>query len=253
MMIIYKITNIINNKVYIGLTTTSLKKRWRAHKNSINENNSKHLYRSMRKYGIENFKIEQIDETEDFKILGEKERYYIKLYDSRNPEKGYNLTAGGERNQWDANPSAKLTYEEVVHIREIYDMKEMRLSECWKLYSDKISYDAFQKVWEGATWKGVLDEVYTEENKQYYSHRKELPGEKNGNALYTNKEVLEIRKYYVNHTFQKTFEKYGSRNTSKRGFRGIIDKTYSNIPKYSKINKVWLLDGKEINIDSFEL
>ena len=54
---IYKITNKINGKVYIGLTTTSIEQRWRGH---INESKKcdRHLYASMRKYGIENFNIE---------------------------------------------------------------------------------------------------------------------------------------------------------------------------------------------------
>ena len=83
----------------------------------------------MRKYGLENFSIEQIDFADNLKELGKLERKYIKLYDSQNPDKGYNLTAGGESNQWDANPSAKLTYDEVVQIREIYAMGELRLQE----------------------------------------------------------------------------------------------------------------------------
>ena len=61
-MIIYKITNQINNKVYIGLTTCSLEYRWSRHiTESKNINNTKHLYKSMRKYGIKNFIIEEIE------------------------------------------------------------------------------------------------------------------------------------------------------------------------------------------------
>lgn len=86
-MIIYKITNLINNKIYIGLTTLSLNKRWTSHKAECKRNNKKYLYNAMRKYGIESFKIEEIDNTDDIVKLGELERYYIKFYDSRNPEK----------------------------------------------------------------------------------------------------------------------------------------------------------------------
>ena len=96
-ILIYKITNTINNKVYIGLTTCTLEYRWSRHiTESRNQNNKKHLYKSMRKYGVENFTIEEIDKTDDFKELGILERYYISYYDSKNPDKGYNLTAGGE-------------------------------------------------------------------------------------------------------------------------------------------------------------
>ena len=211
-MIIYKITNNINNKVYIGLTTCSLEYRWSKHLiEGRNVNNKKHLYKAMRKYGLENFSIEQIDSTEDFKELGRLEREYIKKYDSQNPIKGYNLTAGGESNQWDANPAAKLTYDEVVQIREIYAMCELRLEECWKMYENKISYSAFQKVWDGTTWQGIMNEVYTKENIEFHKHQKANPGSKNGNAILSEEQVLEARKFYVNHTLQETFDKYGKK------------------------------------------
>lgn len=94
-MIIYKITNLINNKIYIGLTTTELKVRWNNHRHCV-KNDPRHLYCSMRKYGIENFTIEQIDSADNIIKLGELERYYIKKYNSQDPNIGYNLSAGGQ-------------------------------------------------------------------------------------------------------------------------------------------------------------
>lgn len=84
----------------------------------------------MRKHGVQNFTVEEIDKTDDFKKLAELERYYIKKYDSRNPEKGYNTLAGGESNQLDDNPRAKLTIEEVVQIRTIYADCEIGCKQC---------------------------------------------------------------------------------------------------------------------------
>ena len=43
-------------------------------------------------------------------------------------------------------------------------MCELRLEECWKIYKDKISFSGFQKVWDGTTWQGIMDNVYTKEN-----------------------------------------------------------------------------------------
>lgn len=250
-LIIYKITNNINNKVYIGLTTCSLDYRWGRHlAEGRNENNTKHLYKSMRKYGLNHFSIEQIDSTDNFKELGQLERYYIKKYDSRNPNKGYNLTAGGESNQWDANPSAKLSYEDVVQIREIYAMCELKLSECWELFKDKISLSGFQKIWDGVAWQGILDEVYTAESIQAHKAQRANPGSKNGNAKMTDEDVLKIRKYYINHTLQETYDKYGQKY-SKNGFRQILDRTYSHLPIYHKIKKYWTLNNKIININNY--
>ena len=251
-LIIYKIKNNINGKVYIGLTTCSLEYRWKKHlTEGRNEKNKKHLYKSMRKYGLENFSIEQIDSASNLKELGELERKYIKQYNSQNPDKGYNLTAGGESNQWDANPAAKLTYDEVVQIREIYAMGELKLQECWEMFKDKISYSAFQKVWEGTTWQGIMDEVYTKENIKLHNHQKANPGSKNGNAILTEEQVLEARKFYVNHTLQETFDKYGQ-NYSKDGFRGVLTRTYSHIPIYQKMKKQWILNNEIIDINNYK-
>ena len=212
--------------------------------------NEKHLYKSMRKYGIENFSIKAIDYTEDFRELGQLERKYIKQYDSQNPEKGYNLTAGGESNQWDANPAAKLSYDEVVQIRELYSMKELRCEECWKLYEDKITYSGFQKIWDGITWKGIMNEIYTESNIEAHRRQKINPGSKNGNAMLTEKQVLEARKYYINHTLQEVFNKYG-KGYSKDGFRGVLTRTFSHIPIYKKNKKQWVLNGEIIDINNY--
>ena len=249
-MIIYKITNRVNNKVYIGLTTETLQKRWSGHL-QVYKTCERHLYQSMRKYGIDNFTIEEIDKADSFDELGELERKYIKEYNSQNPEKGYNITAGGESNQLDANPRAKLSVEEVKHIREIYSMCDLRCKECWKLYQHKISYSAFQKIWEGITWKSIMPEIYTENNIEIHKRQKQNFGSQNGNAIYSDEEVLEIRKYYVNHSLIETYNKFGSKSKSKAGFRNLIDRSYTYLPMYLKKNKCWTLKGKIIDINNY--
>lgn len=91
-MIIYKITNLTNNKMYIGQTTQSLKERMRCHLKDYKNNLPIDV--DLHKLGIENFKIEQIDEAKTKNELDEKEIYYIKLYNTKYPI-GYNLSDGG--------------------------------------------------------------------------------------------------------------------------------------------------------------
>lgn len=91
---IYKIKNIVNNKQYIGCTITSLKKRfeehaWRCLKTDINTK----FCNSVKKYGIENFKIDLIEEC-DVKNIYERETFFIKEYNTYNI--GLNSTHGGE-------------------------------------------------------------------------------------------------------------------------------------------------------------
>lgn len=90
--IIYKITNILNNKVYIGQTIMTLKSRWNKHKSKSRYSNEG-LYGAMQKYGIENFIIEEIIKC-PVEELNNLERYYISLYNSY--EDGYNRTLGGD-------------------------------------------------------------------------------------------------------------------------------------------------------------
>ena len=113
-MIIYKITNIVNNKIYIGITTKSLNCRWKQHKHSVNMKckKNKHLYSSMKKYGINNFKIEIIEKVDNLQNLFDKEKYYIKLYDTNNPKIGYNksktTTVSASESTIQQDPSFKL-------------------------------------------------------------------------------------------------------------------------------------------------
>lgn len=101
---IYKITNTINGKVYIGKTTKNIEKRWTEHKSdaikyarSSNEN-KRPLYDAMIKYGIQNFIIEVIEECPDNE-LSVAEQKWIKEYHSYVGDpmcNGYNATTGGD-------------------------------------------------------------------------------------------------------------------------------------------------------------
>lgn len=90
---IYKISNDINNKVYIGQTMRPLYYRWSVHKYRANQNYKGHLYSAMRKYGIDHFYIEEIEKCPD-SILDRRERYWIQFYNSYG--NGYNETLGGQ-------------------------------------------------------------------------------------------------------------------------------------------------------------
>lgn len=98
-MFIYKITNIITKKVYIGYDSSSSDKRWRNHKKDYTKEkfSSKLLYRAMLKYGIDNFEYLRIEDgIEELDTLKEREIFWISHYDSNNELFGYNMTRGGD-------------------------------------------------------------------------------------------------------------------------------------------------------------
>ncbi len=98
-MFIYKITNISNQKVYIGQTRQKISIRFSQHKTNLklNRHCNKHLQSSWNTYGESSFVFKQIDKFEEYNLenLNISEQYWIAKFESNNPEKGYNLTSGG--------------------------------------------------------------------------------------------------------------------------------------------------------------
>ena len=96
-MFIYKITNVINNKVYIGqVYNKSIEARFYRHVKEASPKNPIIVDRAIYKYGKENFIVEQIDTANSIEELNEKEKYWIRFYNSTDRNFGYNLTTGGD-------------------------------------------------------------------------------------------------------------------------------------------------------------
>lgn len=96
-MVIYKITNSINSKVYVGQTVQSLEKRWTHHRWRSGTKNHP-LYAAIRKHGLDSFQISVIEELPTgtpIEFLNAREIYWIAFYQSLSPT-GYNLTSGGD-------------------------------------------------------------------------------------------------------------------------------------------------------------
>jgi group I intron endonuclease len=94
---IYKITNIINNKIYIGYSKNP-EKRWVRHQKISTHKIKQKFHYALSKYGIDNFKFEIIEsKIVSLKDALLKEKYWIHYYESYvDSTKGYNMTPGGE-------------------------------------------------------------------------------------------------------------------------------------------------------------
>lgn len=96
---IYKITNLVNGKIYIG-QSQDIYRRWQEHKKNFKykKYSSIILYKAFKKYGIDNFRFEIIEICEK-EQLEEREKFNIKYFNSfigfKNSN-GYNMTLGGE-------------------------------------------------------------------------------------------------------------------------------------------------------------
>lgn len=148
---IYKITCMINSKIYIGQTRQSFEKRMIQHLSNANTNKTNSpLHLAIKKYNWENFKKEIIKEincdtkTELISELNEWEIYYIKKYDSLIKHNGYNISKGGNF----ANYNEKKIYAYDLMSRKllnVYDNSFIASEHC------KLSRRAIQKNCIGET------------------------------------------------------------------------------------------------------
>lgn len=95
-MVIYKITNRLNGKVYIGKTEATVESRWEDHVSNVEKGYSFHLTNAIRKYGVDAFDFTILDVAQSREELNTKEIYFIALYQSNQRERGYNMTPGGD-------------------------------------------------------------------------------------------------------------------------------------------------------------
>jgi len=206
-MEIYKITNLINNKIYIGKDTTS---------NPNYYGSGLLIKKSINKYGIENFSkeiLEKID-SDDHDYLSKREKYWIKYYDSTNLEIGYNISAGGDggdtlRNHPNkemicekiskGSPKKGKTYEEVFGEEYAKEYKR-KLSESHPRLSMKELTGEYYETWlknvrkvaESKRGKSIKENNnWTEEQYQEYLKNLSIRNKNNWNKISSeNKEKI---------------------------------------------------------------
>lgn len=117
---IYKISNDINEHIYVGQTTLSIEERFQEHIKESKRYRAKNrpLYNAMKKYGSEHFYVDLIEECDE-SILSEREKYWISHYNSY--ADGYNATRGGDGSSLYNYDSIIEKYNEGMTIQEILE------------------------------------------------------------------------------------------------------------------------------------
>jgi group I intron endonuclease len=154
-MIIYKLTNINNGKIYIGQTVDSLEKRINGHLNESNNNSTKRpLLNALKKYGLKNFKIEIIDTAETQEELDEKEIKWIESLKSLTPN-GYNVLGGGQYRKKTTEEFGKLISNGLLNSEKWKKIKQSdsyqkKLKENFIYHNKgkKLSDEHKNKIWE---------------------------------------------------------------------------------------------------------
>ena len=202
---IYKVTNKINGKVYIG-QSVDIGRRWRQH---MTAEDDIYFHKAIQKYGVENFEWEVIEKCKKSE-LDERESYWIEYYDSFN--KGYNCTKGGDGGpvmhgsdhpNWKGgislDPEYSKQYREAnkEKRKEYYEENKEKEKERSKEYYAVNKEKMKEKMKE---YRETNKEKIKEYNKQYYEENKKKEKERSKEYYEANKEKRKEynRQRYIN-------------------------------------------------------
>ncbi len=238
---IYKITNIVNNKSYIGLTTKSLEKRMQNHLYAISKDKGcPILGAAIKKYGIENFKMSLIIICFD-SDLGYYEKEYIKKYNTQAPH-GYNILEGGIGGGFQGKLHSPETKQKISNSFKLFVKNNpsyiQRLSERTTLQMQNT--DVREYMNKSEKWKATLKEgrvggrahkdgKLSDETKSKISHSLKL--------YHTNKEAKQIK---INRTIHGHYiQQYDLSNNMVMQYNSISDAAKkNNIPRSTLIKSV---------------
>lgn len=218
MTYIYKFTNKINGHCYIG-QTNNLQKRYNGHKSeAFNEKASGYwlpFHCAIRKYGIENFNyeiLEEIADGESQKFIDEREKYFIAYYHSLKDEDGYNVTIGGE-----GCPKPPLSYEEKLERSKLFTKEEIQ--DIQKRLLNDEEYDDIEKIYFPKLKRTFLVNINTGTN--FYNPDFKYPLKKNAKSKFSQKEIREIKNRIKSGEIYSSIQK--DFNIKSAGFLSMIN------------------------------
>lgn len=227
---IYKITNLLTGESYIG-QSRDIDQRFKEHF----YHNFSEVDIAIHQFGQHNFSFD-ILELCDENQLDDREDYYIQKFNSIS--NGYNKIRGGQHSIGESNGNVKLTEQDVYNIRESYKNHE-RKNDVYLKYQDKISKMYFSNLWEGNSWYNIHYDVYTNENINYYKFGTSI-GQDSTKAIFTNLEIFELRKRYINESAREIYESIKDRCSFSTLQCILWGRHYSQIIVYDKKNEKWI-------------
>lgn len=241
---IYLITNKINNKKYVG-QSKDIDRRLKEHLRSAQPEKYSHkdgrdtkmpVHLAMNKYGIDNFSFSILEECSVME-LDDREKYWIKFYDSNDKKKGYNLTSGGKNNialSGENHSQAKLTQQQVDNIKLLLKENKLSLVEINKLYPF-IAKSTLSLINHGKVWKDET-ESYPLRPTNYANK-----GSKNGRAIFSEEQVKIMRQMYSEGQSPKEIcQKFNHLASDNTIYAILYGRTFKHLPIWKNKEKKWI-------------
>ena len=235
-MLIYKIQNKINGKIYIGQTKKNLNERICEHLH-----NKSYIGNALKKYGLECFDISVIDTADTKEWLNDKEIEYIALYNCKHPN-GYNLTDGGEGING-------LAEESIQKLKNWERTKEYRKKLSIAQTGKKQSESSSQKKREAMTGKKIPYTPHLKARGRKNTEKFKLKHKEIMKEIANRKEVKEKRKksHLGKPWSKKQREAYNNRTEEQKEITRKKQSENSKGEKHSQYGSYWITNG-EINI-----
>ena len=230
---IYKATNTNNGKNYIGKTEKTIAERWSKHldnakelmrardANPLEKISGTHLDNAINLYGPSAFVLTQEDVAYSKEELNELERHYVKEYDSMNPDKGYNMTEGGEGGVPSPEVIEKMTKvnQEIARNPETQTRMSKSLTDAWKNkeYQESVSGGVSQ------SWQNPVS------REKYYVSKAEGKREIEDKEQFL-KDIQEMKKKDINTKYEMDGKSINKRIEGMLGHKGV--RVYSEAKKY---------------------
>ena len=216
MAYIYKITNQLNGKCYVGKTMLTIQERWKQHlKDAKRERcNNRPLYKAINKYGENNFKIEQLEKCSD-NIVNEREQYWIEKLNSFHF--GYNATTGGDGTHY-------LDYDKIVQVY-LEGNSMVDTAKICNCSPDSVKYILLERNIDIRSSTYYAREKYGTKINQY---------DLNNNYIQTFPSYKSIAQYFIDNGYSKAKEPRGilrgiqNAVKSNKAYKGFIWKIEKN-------------------------
>ena len=237
---IYKITNIINGKIYVGQTSKTIEERFKEHIKKAKVHTNRYLYDAMNHYGYDKFMVSQIEECND-DLLDERERYWISKLNCIMPH-GYNMTeGGGGGDTWTNNPHKEETIMKLI----LANRGKKRSKEFCENQSQKFKGRYVSS--ESAKMAAETKKRHIVEQCGYSSWEERVQYQKDLNKLFRNRDNFhhteESKRKMSDFRRGKSLEEIYGEETAQRIREGRRERfSGENNPLYCNVDKDILLE-----------